>query len=479
MEISFLENWVHENRRNFPQTIRRIKKYEDQLSIIFHNFRFHLHLNLTSENGFCFFSRDLIIPFRSEPGLNLFNKYLQESRISGMELINNDRLIKFKIETRNLILQQKDCYLILELIPHQQNLILCDTDDQIIDVLYRKTGIRKLLPGKKYVVPDSQVSYEYRKFEAPYRINDAGKIESAGQETDNYPVINAAFRDLYFGFIFKKKNERSKQKKISDFNKQITKKEKKIEKLKLELDEAGREKEWKETAELLKANFQNIKRGMESITLTDYYKENYPELEIKLDPAKDVAANVEYYFKKYKKAVAGRQKISEHIRNTKSEILKLNEKIDQLDSMEFFLESKPDGKDKKQKQGTKFRTIIIDEDWEILIGRNNRENDLLTTKIARSWDWWFHSRIYRGSHIILRNLKKQVLPDKLKIICCRLAAYYSKARGSINIPVDYTEIKYVRKPRGSDPGKVVYSHQKTLFVDPLDFRSTKRLYEKH
>ncbi len=112
----------------------------------------------------------------------------------------------------------------------------------------------------------------------------------------------------------------------------------------------------------------------------------------------------------------------------------------------------------------------VDENWEIIIGRTSRENDLLTTRFAKPHDWWFHTRIFRGTHIILRNLDKKELPENLKIICSRLAAYFSKAKKSSNVPVDYTQIRFVRKPKGSPTGYVVYTNQKTLFVDPLSMR---------
>jgi len=98
--------------------------------------------------------------------------------------------------------------------------------------------------------------------------------------------------------------------------------------------------------------------------------------------------------------------------------------------------------------------------------------------LAKPDDWWFHTRIYRGTHIILRNYKRKELPETLKILCCRLAAYFSKAKKSSNIPVDYTQIRYVRKPRGSVAGYVTYKNQKTLYVDPLSMRETIKEIDK-
>ncbi|OQX71775.1 MAG: hypothetical protein B6D62_01455 [Candidatus Cloacimonas sp. 4484_275] len=103
---------------------------------------------------------------------------------------------------------------------------------------------------------------------------------------------------------------------------------------------------------------------------------------------------------------------------------------------------------------------------------------MLTTKMAKPQDWWFHSRIFHGAHLILRNYNRLQLPEKLKILCCRLAAYHSKAGKSSNVPVDYTQIRYVRKPKGSPAGYVTYTNQKTMYVDPLSWREAAQWIKK-
>ncbi len=111
------------------------------------------------------------------------------------------------------------------------------------------------------------------------------------------------------------------------------------------------------------------------------------------------------------------------------------------------------------------------KEWKIHSGRTRKENDELTTKFANSDDWFFHSRIYHGSHIIVRNPdKSENLPREVKIFAAKIAAYFSKAKHSTNVPVDFTKVKYVSKPRKSPPGFVTYKHQKTLFVKPLNPR---------
>lgn len=105
--------------------------------------------------------------------------------------------------------------------------------------------------------------------------------------------------------------------------------------------------------------------------------------------------------------------------------------------------------------------------YEVLVGRNNKENALLTHRIGKSLDWWFHAQGYTGSHVLLRSGGRELdLPDIL--YAARLAAAHSKARGSSNVPVDYTRIKHVWRPRGAPAGAVHYSHQKTVFVEGFE-----------
>jgi predicted ribosome quality control (RQC) complex YloA/Tae2 family protein len=111
--------------------------------------------------------------------------------------------------------------------------------------------------------------------------------------------------------------------------------------------------------------------------------------------------------------------------------------------------------------------------FTILVGKNNKQNDMLTCKIAKPNDLWFHTQDIHGSHVVLRLEKSIDKYDKSKIDsiiyrCATIAAYFSKARMSSNVPVDYTHIKYVKKPNGAKPGMVIFTNNRTLFVNPKE-----------
>ena len=109
--------------------------------------------------------------------------------------------------------------------------------------------------------------------------------------------------------------------------------------------------------------------------------------------------------------------------------------------------------------------------FTIYVGKNNKQNDFLTCKLARNNDMWFHTKDIHGSHVVLKldkSIKK--VPDSIIYRCATIAAYYSKAKMSQNVPVDYTYIKYVKKPNGAKPGMVIYTDNKTLYVNPKEPR---------
>lgn len=170
--------------------------------------------------------------------------------------------------------------------------------------------------------------------------------------------------------------------------------------------------------------------------------------------------------------------IAEQIAITEKEIAEIKRKLTQLAELNLLLPGEKlqhvSGKNPVLENVTR---LEIDDNWQFLIGRNSTENDLITTRIGRPQDWWFHTRIYKGTHVVLRNLQKKELPEHLMRLGCRIAAYFSKASKSSNVPVDYTQIRYVRKPRGSAPGYVIYTNQKTLYVDPLSLRDARKEIE--
>ena len=228
--------------------------------------------------------------------------------------------------------------------------------------------------------------------------------------------------------------------------------------------------------ELLFANLGQIKKGARSVALNDYYTNQV--LEIALNPEISPSANAQGYFKKYNKVKSSIKHLTEQLKLTAEEeeyleglLLNLEQAENQNDidllrselEEENYLKVKQKNKSKK-KLVINPLSFISSDGFIILVGKNNKENDQLTLKTAKSHDLWLHVKDIPGSHVIVRCNDK--IPQTTLTEAAELAAYYSKSRYSSNVPVDYTLKKYVKKPTGAKPGMVIYTEQKTLFVTP-------------
>ncbi len=251
---------------------------------------------------------------------------------------------------------------------------------------------------------------------------------------------------------------------------------------KLEAKEARNFDEYRIKGELITANLYRLKRGESQVKAINYYSPIQEEVTIKIDPALSPTENAQRFFKKYTRAKRGLAIIEDRTRSTMEEIdylesVKLGiEEAETLDHLKEihdelveagYIQVKKKKKDQNHKEYTQqpmaFRSS---DDTDILVGKNNRQNDLLTMKMASPEDYWFHVKEIPGSHVILRT-RAGVEPSHDAIYeAAMLAAYFSKARNSTNIPVDYTRRKNVRKPSGSKPGMVIYDKYNTIFVTP-------------
>ena len=250
--------------------------------------------------------------------------------------------------------------------------------------------------------------------------------------------------------------------------------------------------------ELLTANLYKLKNiNSESITVDNYYDNNKP-ITIPLDKRYTPSVNAKMFFKKYSKLknalkIVSKQKIDTineldyiesiiyELENCKT-IDDVSSVYDEISENIIFkdkfakLKDKKKSKIKKSKftknKNVNFNPIkYVIDGFTFLVGRNNVENDYLTLKYAHKNDIWFHTKDIHGSHCILvldnPNSSSFKEPDDTILIkCAEIAAFHSKAKNSSNVPVDYCEVKYVKKPNGSKPGMVIYSHNKTLSVEP-------------
>lgn len=243
-------------------------------------------------------------------------------------------------------------------------------------------------------------------------------------------------------------------------------------------------------AELVTANMWRVKKGDRLIECENYYEEDCPLIKIELDPLKTPQENTARMFREYNKLKGAHHHLAILIEEGERRLDYLNSVLDTLERAQsekdlsdirrelvdtgFIKKLKNNGKTKfKEQQPLRY---ISDEGYEILVGRNNAQNDQLTTKIARRTDFWLHTQKIHGSHVIIRC--DGLMPPELTIEqAASLAAYHSQARDGGKIPVDYTMVRNVKKPSGALPGKVIYTEYNTIMA-ASDNELAKRLAVK-
>ncbi len=251
----------------------------------------------------------------------------------------------------------------------------------------------------------------------------------------------------------------------------------KLETRKKELAECSEREKFRVCGDLINANIFRLEKGMTVCTLEDFYT-GEPR-EITLDARLSPAQNAQKYYAEYRKLCNAEEKLGELIKKGLDELKYLDSVLDCVSRTEGeaelseirrelreqgYIKGAPRGDETKRKlsEPLKFRST---DGFEILVGKNNRQNDQLTLKTAKASDIWLHTQNIAGSHVIVRT-NGQTPTERTLFEAAQLAAYHSKGRSGSGVPVDYTAVKFVKKPAGAKPGMVIFTNNKTLYVTP-------------
>ncbi len=306
--------------------------------------------------------------------------------------------------------------------------------------------------------------------------------------TKHFPSMSNVL-DLFY--LEKDRIERSKQKKsdvLKVLNNNLDRCNKKLALQFDKLREVADRDKLKLFGELITANIYCMEKNVKKVSLLNYYSENSEYLDIPLDENLSPQENAQRYFKQYSKAKSAFISTNKQLEENQREmqylegVLQLLENcstVQEIDEVRHelmeqgYLSSKGlKNKNKNIKPSSPLHFKSSDG-YDILVGKNNRQNDLLTLKQSSFNDIWLHTRNIPGSHTIIKNQQKEI-PNSTLLEAALIAAYHSKAKLSSGVPVDYTQVKNVKKPPGSKPGMVTYSSFKTIIVTP-DEKIVKRL----
>lgn len=255
----------------------------------------------------------------------------------------------------------------------------------------------------------------------------------------------------------------------------IRRKERAVGKVSAELRDAGRAEQHRHHARLLLARKSEVGRGRDSVSLLDF--DGRTRVEIAIDPRLDAAANAERLFRRARKSDRRATRTPARLSQLENELERLrnaegsvggatDDDLVRLERRHLPPPSPRRGR-AADDRSARFRRYVVAGGWEVLVGKSNRDNDILTHRMARPDDLWFHARQAPGSHVILRRSGRGSEPQPEAIQeAAAIAAYHSKAGRSSKVPVCYTEKRYVRKPRGAKPGLATITREKVLLVKP-------------
>lgn len=306
---------------------------------------------------------------------------------------------------------------------------------------------------------------------------------TAGMTAEPYDSISQLLEAFYGE---KSRDARVKGKSMSLrklLSTRISRLEKKMQNLQEDLYYAENADESRILGDLLTSNIYLVSKGMNEVAVMDYFQPDQPERTIPLDVRLTPSENAQRFYRKYNKLKTAQTEVQHQMDETTAELAYLDSVMTAIDTSrepsdieqiqaelaaQGYLKAPKKGKGGKKTKDT-FNPLLFKspEGFEILVGRNNLENDRLTLKTASNSDVWFHTKEIPGSHVVIRTQGQEV-PEATLALAARIAAWHSKGRQGENVAVDYTLIRHVRKSAGARPGMVIYDHQKTLFVTPSE-----------
>lgn len=451
-------------------------------------------------------------------------KHIEGFFIEDLYQYGNDRILVFKLAGYNEMKDFSHKFLICELMGRYANLILTNEDYQILEVL-KKAGVsefgRTMLPNAIYQFPletklnpfsltleemlflpitspkelcqkfegvsmnlacyafskEQAIPYFYELLHqevSPSIYIQKGKSDYYYLSLGNLIATHSSLSELLESFYYDRDNQAKIKAKTNDLEhfieKQIAKNEKKIKKLTIEAIEAAHAEDYKIKGELL-LSYPHLKDKESQIEVFDYYKNE--SVVIQLDPKYDIITNSQKFYKKYQKIKTAIYYIEEQLKVARNEIEYFQVLLDQLkcasikDALEiqqelidhrYMLEDKEKN---KKKVRPNYLTYIVGETL-LYVGKNNIQNEYVTHKLAKGSDYWFHVQKASGSHVIVATNE---LTEELCRTAAMLAAKFSSLSDSSSIPVDFTQVKHIKKIPGKRNCFVTYTRQKTIYID--------------
>lgn len=497
----------------------------------------------------------------------LLRKHLSSGKITAVEQIGFERIIRFSIESYNELGDLTTKYLITEIMGRHSNIILTDSDMKILDSIKHidatVSSVRQVMPGLTYTYPPAQdkIPLTEVQLDTPINFNQPVRADKlllssiggispltareivyrAFQTTDiRAQELNtnrqARLKTVLYAFAEEIRNnkynpcmitdklteklldfspieikqyestaeikdfdsmselldkfyytrdmrERMRQKSaglVKLVNNNIERLSKKINIMTNTLADAENKELYRIKGDLITSNLYRLEQGMKQAELENFYEPDMPKITIELDPRFTPSQNAQRYYKRYNKAKTAETEAAKQLKVSRLELDYLESTLVAIENAELESDinavkaeltkqgfaAKRTDKQKKNQSVSKPLHFVSCDGFDIYVGKNNTQNDYVTTKLANSQDIWFHTKNIHGSHAVIKLGLDKNVPESTMREAAQIAAYYSKARESSQVPVDYCPVKNVKKPNGAKPGMVIYEGYNTVYVSP-------------
>jgi predicted ribosome quality control (RQC) complex YloA/Tae2 family protein len=384
------------------------------------------------------------------------------SKLSGGHVVDiskdpSDRIVRMtlRIAADEIVFRR----LVVQLTGRTANLFLLDELNRIVAVL------REHVPAGETYQPPPRPQKEPP---APMSI---GPGSPSAQLDAHFAALDAAKR-----FDSRAKEIRSRL--VKSLQQQHTLRKH----LQQDLEHHGDPADHKRTGDLLLANIATAVRNGNKVRIIDFYSEGAPMIEFEIDENQSLQDEASLRFRQYTKAKRANQEIAARLQQIERETVELEQRLQQLDeiivlkdeaALESFEKPKPApkvpaSKSSKHEKIPGVRRYLSTDGYEILVGRAARDNDNLTFRVAQPNDLWMHAGDYPGSHVVVRNPTRKVIPQRTIIEAAQLAGRFSQASEDAKVVVHYTERKFLSKPRRAAPGLVRMSRFRSITIEPKE-----------
>lgn len=405
--------------------------------------------------------RLIAIPQKPPMFCMLLRKYLNNAKIAKINQPHNERIFEIFVETFNEVGDKIFLCLAVELMGKHSNIILYNTDTNIIlgcahNVGSEKSSVREVYGTIPYTYPPTQNSQSFL-------LKRYGFLNSY---KNNFTWTNEIIDNYYANLTEHEKFQSLKSKYANEIKNRYNKVSKSLIQMNYQLKKSADANKFRLWGDLIMANLYNLKDFSDCANVYDY--ENDKNITVVLDKTKSLKENANLFYKKYNKSKTANIKLKELVENQNLERIYLQQLLYSVESAENISELNQispeiEGNDKSIKiEANKINCINIDDNTKIYIGKNNKQNDYIVSKLASEDDLWFHTKDCPGSHILL---KTQNITNELILYCAKLAKEHSSASNSSKIGVIYTKRKYLRKPPKANLGYVTYRNEKEIIID--------------